>query len=152
MYGKDLIESLVERYSLTPPMDVDRICEGEGVDVTDAPLPGDLTAVYFRGIKRFPVILVRDGISESKRRQAIAHELAHHFLDEGGLYNLNQGFRSKKDYAAERFAHYLLLPDWLLPEWMDVNAGIDCAGAAAHFGVEMGFLQDRMEIYRHDLT
>ncbi len=134
-----LAAELVRRFRLVPPVDLRDLIE-HFADLEVVAIPGDCDGlvVGLHGPAERPVILVRSGGSNLRRRFTLAHELGHVLMpwhlgggflcDTGRLADLEDSFRaSAAETQANRFAAELLVPSTWLDERVD-ELGSDEAG------------------------
>ena len=116
-------EAIADSGLTSPPIDLDLIARRAGVAVRrDAPLPAGMRACYD---DHRAEIRIRSGVGHIEERQALAHELGHHFLEHGGRECWGAAFAEgvvdlddasgdvDAEVEANVFAGQLLLPrDW----------------------------------------
>lgn len=95
-----------------------------------------------------PAIIVDKLESSAKKRELIAHELAHHFFHIGnGILNKKKNpiVTSRNERRAEVFALYLLVPEDRLKKLTNVIDPPSIEELAEEFGVTVEFMAKRLE-------
>jgi len=95
-----------------------------------------------------PAIIVDKLESSAKKRELIAHELAHHFFHIGnGILNKKRNplLASRDERRAEVFALYLLVPEERLNKLINVIDPPSLEELADEFGVTVEFMAKRLE-------
>ena len=127
-----------------PPVDVDRICAGAGVQVFSRPF--DYVAGVLLKDDVWPVIVVNAREGRERRRFTIAHELGHLFLGHARAAFAEPGGAGKLEREAEWFAAQLLMPaPWIQRYWDDYAANAENRETilAATFNVSLAALHRR---------
>ena len=121
---KKSVDALLKKHKITTiPVDVEKICEEEGITVSYA----DLRAVEKKYEKEISGVLltrlgendiiVNEKDNEKRQRFTIAHELGHYFLHHDhdtkkkSMMVSFRGARTEREYEADRFAAELLMPE-----------------------------------------
>ncbi len=97
-------EEIVNKYG----NNLQEILSSEGIHVIEVPLAGRLKELYFGD-----VIILKDSLNESEKKELTAHALGHHFLHVGNHMAASSGAYSwdkLQERQAEVFAAYLLMP------------------------------------------
>jgi len=96
-----------------PPVDVQRIARDEGLDFSFVALERT-SGAYFRDRDGHGHVVISSTNSRVRQRFTIAHELAHHLMDEPAVSTaplLPAGYRGRdRHWAHEYFAGCLLMP------------------------------------------
>lgn len=104
-----------------PPVPVEKIAEGYGIEVRYEPAEDELSGALIRKPNEV-VIGVNASHHPNRQRFTIAHEIAHFLLHEGVEVHVDQDFRinlrdqrsseavSREEIQANRFAAELLMP------------------------------------------
>lgn len=119
-----IVSGLLKRCRVsTPPVPVERLAEGEGVELRFAPFEGNISGVLIRG-GEITLIGVNSLHARTRQRFTIAHELGHYFLgvQSGDRMHLDRAYALKmrnhqsseatdpEEIRANRFAAALLMP------------------------------------------
>ena len=118
------VDSLVSKYEVTlPPVDIARIAEREGAEISYERLEDDLSGFFVSGQTNF-VIGVNRWHHENRQRFTIAHELGHHVLHDFDDVHVDRAFRFRSSISAKAidieeieantFAARILIPERLL--------------------------------------
>jgi Zn-dependent peptidase ImmA (M78 family) len=123
---RERVEGLLKQNRIhKPPVPVEKIAAGLGLDVRNAPLDGDLSGVLVRNDGEV-YIGVNSLHHMNRRRFTIAHELGHFALHRGIRMHVDRDFRvnwrdddsskavDPEEMEANRFAAELLMPTHLL--------------------------------------
>lgn len=102
----------------TPPVDLAAILQAVDISVQPAELGGEALG-YAVHINERPLILVERGLSLTRKRWTIAHELGHCLLP-GHIGKLaRNGHTGKIEREANRFAAELLMPVKMVASWWE---------------------------------
>src|SRR5690348_3386367 len=118
------VDSLLSRYEVArPPVDVARIAESEGAEISYERLEDDLSGFFVSGKTKF-VIGVNRWHHENRQRFTIAHELGHHALHDFDDVHVDRTFRFRSSISAKAidieeieantFAAWILIPERML--------------------------------------
>jgi Zn-dependent peptidase ImmA (M78 family) len=119
-----VVDSLISKYEVTQPsVDIARIAEGEGAEISYERLEDDLSGFFVSGKTKF-VIGVNRWHHENRQRFTIAHELGHHTLHDFDDVHVDRTFRFRSSISAKAidieeieantFAAWILIPERLL--------------------------------------
>jgi Zn-dependent peptidase ImmA (M78 family) len=141
-----------KRLDLTPPCDLQAVCDFLRVRVERRVLPNDLQGVYMRLVDGSQAIVVNRGLSLARMRFVWAHEIGHALLSRKMPGEIVVEFRVGRHNAHERecdlFAAHLLMPEIRVrqlaadlghPESVDKTRTL-----AAHFGVSTQAIRIRL--------
>lgn len=150
-----------------PPVPVEAIAQGYNIEVQYVPLDDELSGMAFiRGDRR--VIVVNSSHHTNRQRFTLAHELAHHILDEEYLRqgvhvdkailhrdSLSSKGADKRERMANAFASEILMPtpliEPLLRRGLDFHDHTVIQEIARTFQVSAAALQFRLYLPRDDL-
>jgi Zn-dependent peptidase ImmA (M78 family) len=118
------VDTLLSRYSVVQPrVDIARIAESEGAEISYERLEDDLSGFYVSGENTF-VIGVNRWHHDNRQRFTIAHELGHHFLHDFDDVHVDRTFRFRSSVSAKAvdieeieantFAAWILIPERML--------------------------------------
>ncbi len=128
------VETLFSRYEVThPPVDIARIAESEGAEISYERLEDELSGFFISGKTNF-VIGVNKWHHDNRQRFTIAHELGHHALHDFDDVHVDRTFKLRSSVSAKAidieeieantFAAWILIPERML--LADVlNSGVD---------------------------
>ncbi len=118
------VDALLSKYEVTrPPVDIDRIAEREGAEISYEKLEDDLSGFFVSGKNKF-VIGVNRWHHDNRQRFTIAHELGHHSLHSFDGVHVDKTFRFRSSVSAKAvdieeieantFAAWILIPERIL--------------------------------------
>ena len=159
--GEVAAKNLLDRLGPLPaPIPIAEIAIAEGCLVKASPLEADLSGMAFikNGVK---VIVYNAAHHPNRQRFTIAHELAHHVLDQAILKktihvdrgtlrrdNLSAEGTDRIEIRANAFAACLLMPEHLVraacPQSIDLENDALVTQLARKFGVSQAALTDRI--------
>jgi len=140
-----------------PPVDVENMARGLGIDIQFQDFPDEVSGALFRGPDRV-VIAANANHHRNRRRFTVAHELGHHLLhpDSPAYYDrehqIGMYLRAKvsgtqwdsKEVEANRFAAELLMPRRLLLEAIKREGDVDADSLARLFEVSQQAMTYRL--------
>jgi Zn-dependent peptidase ImmA (M78 family) len=128
------VDTLLSRYKIIePPVDITRIAQGEGAEISYERLEDDLSGFFIGGKTNF-VIGVNKWHHDNRQGFTIAHELGHRKLHDLEDVHVDRTFRLRspisakaidiEEIEANTFAASILIPERML--FSDIrNSGID---------------------------
>lgn len=108
---ENIIESWSKTCGLTPPVNLDRLCEDFKITVYKGPIPG--VALCKRRI-----IVIDSRLSKIEQREQLAHEIAHILIHVGGQLVTEYSFVLQQEWQAERVSRTILIPRYLVSKFL----------------------------------
>lgn len=123
--------NLLTKYNISDfPVDVQKIAEGEGVQIEFRVLPDDISGLLNISQSKKPVIIVNNSHSKTRQRFTIAHELGHFLMHKPSGMHVDKNFfrdiqsslaQFPKEIEANRFAASLLMPERFVKAFIENN-------------------------------
>jgi len=146
MRGKEKANKILKEYPYTGSDWIYELLDHLGILYIEKRL--DKVPSIYLIVEGKPVIIVDKLKSSAKKRELIAHELAHHFFHIGnGILNKKKNpiVTSRNERRAEVFALYLLVPEDRLKKLINVLDPPSIEELAEEFGVTVEFMAKRLE-------
>lgn len=109
-----IVEELIAKYNLNPPVDLIKICSQIGIKVKEVDFENDLSGMLTNN-----TIYINEGLHPNRKRFTIAHELGHYLIHKK-QDNSYKGIRFRSTYISSKekkeereantFASQLLIP------------------------------------------
>ncbi len=150
-----IIQELIEKYDLSPPIDVNEIVEKEHIHFSDEfDIERLSEAGYIHKTLDKTKIWVNPMEAQSRQRFTMAHELGHYFLhlqdidekefEDGPKQMSRNGNWDAQEYEANNFAGRLLMPAKFIAEAVDRKGLKTIAELAKYFKVSEQAMTYRM--------
>ena len=116
---------VLDKYGITEPVvDVVEIANGEGIKIKEVEMPEEYKNVAGFYDKKEKTIFIAVNDTPQRKLFSVAHELGHIFLNHQNatvLYRITREDTnySKEEREANSFAAHLLMPEYMINEYMD---------------------------------
>ncbi len=145
--------TVLEAYDIKKPVvDVAKIAKGEGIDIKEINMPEGYSGVAGFYDKSNKVIYIEKNDPPQRKLFSIAHELGHVFLNHQHttvLFRITRedGKYQAEESAANSFAAHLLMPRFMLEEYMQKYnlSKADYKVLASIFGVPISSMEYTLE-------
>lgn len=102
-----LVDAYYRLHKIRYPHEID-------LDVIASGLQLDVYYLPRKPLKRFEIVVIDVNASSERRREQLAHEIAHHLLHAGNQLDMGDAFRTLQEEQARRYALYILAPTFML--------------------------------------